>query len=90
MNISIPMPEEFRDQFKSLLAQMAQEVLEELKERELAYKEVLTVKEAQEYLSCSFTTLQNFERKGLRFSKIDGKKYYSKSDITDFLNEYKN
>lgn len=90
MNISIPMPEEFQDQFKNLLAQMATEVLEELKEKELAFREVLTVKDAQEYLSCSFTTLQNFERKGLKFSKIDGKKYYSKADITDFLNTYKN
>lgn len=90
MNIQIPMPQEFQDQFKSLLAQMATEVLEELKQRELIYKEVLTIKEVQDYLSCSFTTLQNFERKGLRFSKIDGKKYYSKSDISDFLNQYKN
>ena len=90
MNIQIPMPSEFEQQFKSLLAQMATEVLEELKERELVTKEVLTVKQAQEYLSCSFSTLQNFERKGLRFSKIDGKKYYSKADITNFLNTYKN
>ncbi|NCD04294.1 MAG: DNA-binding protein [Clostridia bacterium] len=90
MNIQIPISSEFQSEFKGMLTQMAQEVLEELKEKELVYKEVLTVKEAQEYLSCSFTTLQNFERKGLKFSKIDGKKYYSKSDITDFLNQYKN
>lgn len=89
MNIQIPISSDFQSEFKGMLVEMAREVLEELKENELNYRDVLTIKEAQSYLSCSFVTLQNFEKKGLKFIKIDGKKYYEKSDIHEFLNRYK-
>ena len=52
-------------------------------------KDYMTSEEVQEYFDISKATLYNWRSRGLIFSKIGGKIFFSKEDLNNFLNDRK-
>jgi len=85
MNINIPVNDKFQDDFRRMLASVAQEVIQEVKVKETKAKDYMTIKETQEYLQISFGTLQKWQQLGLKSITIEGKRLFKKSTIDEFM-----
>lgn len=89
MNINIPVPDQFQDDFRKLLTGIAQEVLHEVKDKEIQSKPYMTIKETQAYLGISFGTLQVYQNMGLKSIAVtEGKKLFKKSTIDQFMAQH--
>lgn len=55
----------------------------------MATKEYMSIKEACEYIGVAFTTFQKFRQMNLPVIEIDGVKRVKKSDIDEWLEQYK-
>ena len=84
-SINIPVPDGFQEDLRKMLSGIAQEVIEEVKAKEIQSKDYMTQKEALAYLNVSLNTILNWERKGLKSIKIENRKLYSKKSIQEFL-----
>lgn len=90
-NISIPIPDTFQDDFKAMLTIAAKEAIEVAKKQETpyAFKEWLTLKEAQQYLGISWQTLNQWRQQGLRVSEMSPRNIFvHKEELNRFIKEY--
>lgn len=88
MNINIPLPNEVQDDLRNMIANMAKEVIQEIKGQEAHAKPYMTIKETEKYLQISFNTLQKWERMGLKSITIDGKRLFKKETIDEFMRNF--
>ncbi len=88
MNINIPFPSEVQQDLRQMITDLAQEVIQDVKGREAESKPYMTVKETCAYLNISFSTLQKFERLGLKKITVEGKILFKKKTIDEFMKEF--
>lgn len=90
MDIKLPIPDEYFTQIKSMIYQVSLEAIENAKSSASLNKRYLTKAETQEYLSCSYVTLQNMiDNLGLPLIKINNKHYIDLKDLHEFMNKFK-
>ena len=85
MEIKVPISKETEEEFKVLLVDLANEVIDRAKEKEATYPEYLNKKQAAAYLNTSYNTLIKLERMGMKSIKIDGKILFRKKSIDTFM-----
>jgi len=90
MNINIPIPSGVQDDLRTMISNLAHEVIQEVKGQEAISKPYMSIKETCSYLNISFGTLQKFERLGLKKITIDGKILFQKKTIDEFMKTYEN
>lgn len=89
MNLNIPIPSEVQQDLRAMISELARDVIQEVREKEAEFPCYMTVKETQEYMRCSFGTLQKYEQqKGLRSIRIEGKKLFRKEAVDEFLRTF--
>ncbi len=88
MNINIPVPQQFQEDFRQLLTSIAKEVIHDVKQNDLKYPEYMTLKETQAYARCSFVTLAKWQDMGLKRIVLEGKILFSKATVDEFLSSH--
>lgn len=88
MNINIPIPSGVQDDLRSMIANLAHEVIQEAKGQEALAKDYMTIKETCSYLNISFVTLQKWQTLGLKSITIEGKRLFKKKTIDEFMKTY--
>lgn len=88
MNIQIPFPEEAQQDLRQMITALAHEVIQDVKGREAESKTYMSVKGTCSYLNISFSTLQKFERLGLKKITVEGKILFKKKTIDEFMKEF--
>lgn len=83
--IELAWPEALTEGIKDIVKNALRESIHEL-QRE-AGKDFLNVKETQEFIGCSYTTLRTLEEKGLKPMMVNRRKIYSKREIVAFLEQ---
>lgn len=87
--LSFEVPETFADKYFEQLVNMNREAIEEIKSCSQMERRYLTKKEACEYLSVSYQTLQTMITKGLDTIKVGSKYFIDVKDIHIFMEKHK-
>lgn len=87
-NLQIPIPDTFQDELKVMIRNAAAQAIEEAVKRETTGREWMEQKQACEWLSISFGTLQVWRKQGLKVAVVQGKTLLSKTEINRFLEEH--
>lgn len=70
---------QYLDDFKKELIELIQHQLSKPE------KQLLTIREAAEYLGVSYNTIQKLRYNGMKFFEVDGIKRIYKKDLDEFL-----
>lgn len=88
MNLNIPVPPEVQSDLRNMISNMAREVIQEVREKEVKSRDYMSAKDTCEYLNISFVTLQNFERLGLKKCRVQGKILFRKETVDEFMRSF--
>lgn len=87
--LHLEVSEELEEQIQALFIKSAREVLSEVSKQEINSREFMNLKEACQFVGCSFNTLQTWINKyGLKQIQIGGKRYVKKETLVQFLTKY--
>ncbi|CAM3861851.1 hypothetical protein [Alkalicoccus chagannorensis] len=82
--ISLPIPEEWKEQYYSLFYELAADAYQQAKQ-DAGHKQFMTKKEAASYIGVSYNTLQSLIEEGLPLIQINSKPLIDIQDIHKFL-----
>lgn len=87
--LSIPIPLETENAIRTMLENIARDVIRATAESETKSKDFMTIKETCHYLNVSYGTVRKWiDAEGLKQITLDGKKFISRQTLIKWLHEH--